>query len=79
MQLGTPPAGSCPHVESESPCKSGDTLEDVFAEIFKDYEHGLNLIRRMDGVQQFEITEDVLGSQNVSISGSVPITFHVER
>jgi hypothetical protein len=45
---------------SQKALESGDTLEDVFAEIFKDYEHGLNLIRRMDNVQQFEITEDVI-------------------
>jgi ATP-dependent Clp protease ATP-binding subunit ClpX len=45
---------------SQKALESGDTLEDVFAEIFKDYEHGLNLIRRMDTVQQFEITEDVI-------------------
>ena len=45
---------------SQKALESGDALEDVFAEIFKDYEHGLNLIRRMDGVQQFEITEDVI-------------------
>jgi hypothetical protein len=39
---------------------NGDKPEQVFAEIFKDYEHGLNLIRRMDGIQRFEITEDVI-------------------
>jgi ATP-dependent Clp protease ATP-binding subunit ClpX len=39
---------------------SGDKLEDVFAEIFKDYEHGLNLIRRMETTQRFEITADVV-------------------
>jgi len=39
---------------------SGDKLEDVFAETFRDYEHGLNLIRRTQGIQQFEITADVV-------------------
>jgi ATP-dependent Clp protease ATP-binding subunit ClpX len=39
---------------------SGDKLEDVFAEILKDYEHGLNLIRRTQGVQEFDITADVI-------------------
>jgi hypothetical protein len=45
---------------SQKALESGDRLADVFAEIFKDYEHGLNLIRRMDGVQKFEITEEVI-------------------
>lgn len=45
---------------SQKALESGDKLEDVFGEIFKDYEHGLNLIRRMDGLKQFEITEDVI-------------------
>jgi len=39
---------------------SGEKLEDVFAETFRDYEHGLNLIRRTQGIQQFEITADVV-------------------
>jgi endopeptidase Clp ATP-binding regulatory subunit ClpX len=34
-------------------------LEDVFAEIFKDFEHGLNLIRGAQGIE-FVITEDVV-------------------
>jgi ATP-dependent Clp protease ATP-binding subunit ClpX len=45
---------------SQKALESGDKLEDVFSEIFKDYEHGLNLIRRMEGTQRFEITEDVI-------------------
>ena len=45
---------------SQKALDSGEKLEDVFADIFKDYEHGLNLIRRMEGIQQFEITEDVI-------------------
>jgi ATP-dependent Clp protease ATP-binding subunit ClpX len=48
------------HILSQNALDSGDKPEDVFAEIFKDYEHGLNLIRRMDGIQQFEITEEVI-------------------
>jgi ATP-dependent Clp protease ATP-binding subunit ClpX len=47
--------------------ESGDKLEDVFAEIFKDYEHGLNLIRRMDSIQRFEITEDVIRDPKASL------------
>jgi ATP-dependent Clp protease ATP-binding subunit ClpX len=45
---------------SQKALESGDKLEDVFSEIFKDYEHGLNLIRRMESTQQFEITADVV-------------------
>jgi ATP-dependent Clp protease ATP-binding subunit ClpX len=45
---------------SEKSLESGEKLEQVFAEIFKDYEHGLNLIRRTQGVLQFEITADVI-------------------
>ena len=45
---------------SQKALESGDKLEDVFSEIFKDYEHGLNLIRRMEGTQLFEITADVV-------------------
>jgi ATP-dependent Clp protease ATP-binding subunit ClpX len=45
---------------SQKAIDSGDKLEDVFSEIFKDYEHGLNLIRRTQGIQQFEITADVI-------------------
>ena len=45
---------------SQKALDSGDKLEDVFSNTFKDYEHGLNLIRRTQGIQQFEITEDVV-------------------
>lgn len=45
---------------SRKALERGDKLEDIFSEIFKDYEHGLNLIRRMGSAQQFEITEDVV-------------------
>jgi ATP-dependent Clp protease ATP-binding subunit ClpX len=34
--------------------------QDVFDETFRNYEHGLNLIRKTRGVNQFEITEDVI-------------------
>jgi len=52
---------------SQKALESGDKLEDVFAEIFRDYEHGLNLIRRMDGIQQFEITEDVIRNPKAAL------------
>jgi ATP-dependent Clp protease ATP-binding subunit ClpX len=45
---------------SQKALDSGDKLEDVFSDIFKDYEHGLNLIKRTQGIQQFEITADVI-------------------
>jgi hypothetical protein len=45
---------------SQRALESGDDPETVFAEIFKDYEHGLNLVRRMDGIQKFEITEEAI-------------------
>ncbi|MBN2241543.1 MAG: AAA family ATPase [Acidobacteria bacterium] len=45
---------------SEEALESGDELEDVFSRIFKDFEHGLNLIRQSQGVQKFEITPDVV-------------------
>lgn len=52
---------------SQKAMETGDKLEDVFQEIFKDYEHGLNLIRRMDGVQRFEITEDVIRNPKAAL------------
>jgi ATP-dependent Clp protease ATP-binding subunit ClpX len=45
---------------SQKTLDSSDNPEHVFEEIFKDYEHGLNLIRRTQGIQQFEITADVI-------------------
>ena len=35
-------------------------LEDVFTETFKNYEHGLSLIRKTRGIQHFEITPEVV-------------------
>ncbi len=40
--------------------KEDRPLEEVFAEIFKDYEHGLNLIRKTRGIERFEITPEVI-------------------
>jgi ATP-dependent Clp protease ATP-binding subunit ClpX len=34
--------------------------QEVFDETFRNYEHGLNLIRKTRGVNRFEITEDVI-------------------
>jgi ATP-dependent Clp protease ATP-binding subunit ClpX len=40
--------------------ESGERPEEVFARIFKNYEHGLNLIRQTKGISNFEITADVV-------------------
>jgi ATP-dependent Clp protease ATP-binding subunit ClpX len=45
---------------SEKSLDSGLKLEDVFASLFKDYEHALNLIRISQKSQVFEITPDVV-------------------
>jgi ATP-dependent Clp protease ATP-binding subunit ClpX len=45
---------------SQKALDSGDKLEDVFANIFRDFEHGLNLIRATQDIQHFEITPDVV-------------------
>jgi ATP-dependent Clp protease ATP-binding subunit ClpX len=45
---------------SQRALESGGKLADVFSETFRDYEHGLNLIRRTQGIQQFEITAEVI-------------------
>jgi ATP-dependent Clp protease ATP-binding subunit ClpX len=45
---------------SQKALDGGDKLENVFSSIFKDYEHGLNLVREVQGSHQFEITADVI-------------------
>lgn len=45
---------------SEKALESGEKLEDVFSEIFRDFEHGLNLIRQSEGNRKFEITTAVV-------------------
>jgi ATP-dependent Clp protease ATP-binding subunit ClpX len=52
---------------SQRALESGDSMEDVFADIFKDYEHGLNLIRRTKAIQTFEITPDVVRNPKVTL------------
>jgi ATP-dependent Clp protease ATP-binding subunit ClpX len=47
--------------------ESGDKPEDIFSDIFKDYEHGLNLIRRTQGIQQFEITEEAIRNPRATL------------
>jgi ATP-dependent Clp protease ATP-binding subunit ClpX len=52
---------------SQKALESGENLEDVFSNIFKDYEHGLNLIRQTQGIRQFEITTDVLQNPKAAL------------
>jgi len=52
---------------SKKALESGDKLEDVFSAIFKDYEHGLNLIRGSQGAKKFEITEDVIRNPRAAL------------
>ncbi len=40
--------------------ESNETVESVFKETFKNYEHGLNLIRKNHGPARFEITAEVV-------------------
>jgi hypothetical protein len=40
--------------------ESHRSLEEVFAETFRNYEHGLNLIRKTRGITRFDITPDVI-------------------
>jgi endopeptidase Clp ATP-binding regulatory subunit ClpX len=63
---------------SQKALESGDKLEDVFSEIFKDYEHGLNLIRRTQGIQQFEITADVVRDPRAALDQWIR-TYYVNR
>jgi len=46
---------------------SGTGIEQVFAETFKNYEHGLNLIRKTRGVSRFEITPDVIQDPSATL------------
>jgi ATP-dependent Clp protease ATP-binding subunit ClpX len=45
---------------SERALDTDQKSEDVFAQTFKDYEHGLNLIRKTQGVQRFDITPEAV-------------------
>jgi endopeptidase Clp ATP-binding regulatory subunit ClpX len=46
---------------------SGVGIEQVFAETFKNYEHGLNLIRKTRGINLFEITPDVIRDPSTTL------------
>jgi ATP-dependent Clp protease ATP-binding subunit ClpX len=45
---------------SERALDTDQKAEDIFAQTFKDYEHGLNLIRKTQGVQKFDITQEAV-------------------
>ena len=45
---------------AEKALDSDRKLEDVFAETFKNYEHGLKLIRKTREMHRFDITPDVI-------------------
>ncbi len=45
---------------SQKALESGTPAQDIFEEAFKNYEHGLNLIRKSRGISKFEITPDVV-------------------
>ncbi len=46
---------------------SGRKIEEIFDETFKNYEHGLNLIRKTRGVTQFEITPEVIRDPSATL------------
>jgi ATP-dependent protease Clp ATPase subunit len=46
---------------------SGTGIEQVFTETFKNYEHGLNLIRKTRGISRFEITPDVIQDPSTTL------------
>jgi ATP-dependent Clp protease ATP-binding subunit ClpX len=52
---------------SQKALESGEKLEEVFSGIFKDYEHGLNLIREAHSSQQFEISVDVIQNPKAAL------------
>jgi ATP-dependent Clp protease ATP-binding subunit ClpX len=47
---------------SQKALDSGDALEDIFAEIFENFEYGLKLVRQSQGIQKFEITPEVVNN-----------------
>jgi ATP-dependent Clp protease ATP-binding subunit ClpX len=63
---------------SQKALESGEKLESVFEEIFRDYEHGLNLIRRTQGIQQFEITPEVIRDPRAALDQWIR-TYYISR
>lgn len=52
---------------SQKAVDSGKNPESVFDEALRDYEHGLNLIRRTQGIQQFDITPEVIRNPRATL------------
>jgi len=52
---------------SQKAVDSGENPESVFDEALRDYEHGLNLIRRTQGIQQFDITPEVIRNPRATL------------
>jgi ATP-dependent Clp protease ATP-binding subunit ClpX len=46
---------------------SGRKIDEIFDETFRNYEHGLNLIRKTRGITLFEITPDVIEDPAVTL------------
>jgi ATP-dependent Clp protease ATP-binding subunit ClpX len=46
---------------------TGKRIEEVFAETFKNYQYGLNLIRETRGITRFEITPDVIRDPSITL------------
>jgi endopeptidase Clp ATP-binding regulatory subunit ClpX len=63
---------------SEKALESGEKVEDVFSSIFRDYEHGLNLIRGGTVIPQFEITEEVIRDPKAALDQWIR-AFYVSR
>jgi len=52
--------------------------ESVFSETFKNYEHGLNLIRKARGISRFEITADVVQNPAATLDSWIR-DFYISR
>jgi hypothetical protein len=52
---------------SQKAIETEERPEKVFDEVFRDYEHGLNLIRRTQGIQQFDITPEVIRNPRATL------------
>ena len=58
--------------------ESEQRLETVFAETFKNYEHGLNLIRKTRGVTRFEITPEVIQDPQATLDRWIR-TYYIDK
>ncbi len=52
---------------SQKSLETGENVAEVFARVFKNYEHGLNLIRQTRGINSFEITPDVIRNPDATL------------